>query len=174
MIASSWCLTIPLIGQCLAPNSSLSVRRFAIFTELDLPSGLSTGTDASLGEKYKFRPSELLARSMIDEIVPIDLQNISGISELQSKMCEIASNGTLAFAFVAKEETIKYAQVVSESLGIPLLAVALESGGDKKIKPVKKGMRGRIEATMTVDVGQEIIGGRYIVSFLSNFLILRF
>ena len=91
------------------------------------------------------------------------MQKISGISELQSKMCEIASNGTVAFAFVAKEETIKYAQVVSDSLGIPLLAVALDSGGDKKIKAVQKGLRGRMEAKMTVDIGQEIIGGRFIV-----------
>ena len=65
MIASSWCLTIPLIGQCLGPNSTLSTRRFAIFSELDFSSGFS---DASLGEKYKFRPTELLARSMVDEV----------------------------------------------------------------------------------------------------------
>jgi hypothetical protein len=94
------------------------------------------------------------------------LEQISGISELQAKMCEIASNGTLAFAFIAREETIKYAQVVSETLGIPLLAVALESGEEKKIKAVQKGFTGRMEAKMTVDVGQEIIGERYIVSFL--------
>ena len=68
MIASSWCLTIPLIGQCLTPNSTLSVRRFAIFSELNFSAGFSADTDASLGEKYKFRPSELLARSMVDEV----------------------------------------------------------------------------------------------------------
>ena len=85
-------------------------------------------------------------------------------------MCEIASNGTLAFAFIAKEETIKYAQVVSESLGIPLLAVGLESKGEKKIKAVQKGLTGGMEAKMTVDIGHEIIGERYIVSILMIFL----
>ena len=84
-------------------------------------------------------------------------------------MCEIASNGTLAFAFIAKEETIKYAQVVSESLGIPLLAVGLESEGEKKIKAVQKGLTGGMEAKMTVDIGHEIIGERYIVSILMIF-----
>ena len=83
-------------------------------------------------------------------------------------MCEVGANGTLAFVFVAKEDTIKYAQVVSESLGIPLLAVALDDEGETKIKEVRKKKKGNLTAKLTVDVGKEILGGRYIVSFLDK------
>ena len=78
-------------------------------------------------------------------------------------MCEVATNGTLAFVFIAKEETIKYAQVISESLGIPIFAVPLDNGGETKISSMNQIGVGRMKPKMTVDIGQEIIGGQYIV-----------
>ena len=67
-----------------------SRRAFAVISDLEFFSDAMEEFGGKVGQKYRFRPEELMARSMIDEVVPIDINKLKTINDLHQGMCEVA------------------------------------------------------------------------------------
>ena len=81
---------------------------FSIISDLDFFGEAMSDYGGEAGRLLKFDPDEPTARSMIDEIVPIDMRKMENINELHTEMCTVAQDCFIYTVYVVFNLTERF------------------------------------------------------------------